>query len=207
MEWLQCLSAVHIVRWLCVGSRFWRRSKTATTNQMGRSNLLSQHTSTFLLCRSLPFSISSASTQCRLGWKPGLLERGRSSNLWYLQEFHEGSLRVASFSSASDSQGCLSQALKFQARFFVFGGVTVLAVCTTDADRYGEDFAFEGCAGHNGRNWLVAPAAEETVKLLQCVRQSLARRMLKWRPSAATFGAGWRSLDSWRRAWCIEHCR
>ena len=72
-------------------------------------------------------------------------------------------------------------------------------------DRYGEDFAFEGCAGHNGRNWLVAPTAEETVKLLQCVRQSLARRMLKWRPSAATFGAGWRSLDSWRRAWCLEH--
>mmetsp|Transcript_2225 Transcript_2225/g.6338 ORF Transcript_2225/g.6338 Transcript_2225/m.6338 type:complete len:229 (-) Transcript_2225:101-787(-) len=39
-------------------------------------------------------------------------------------------------------------------------------------DRLGEDFAFESCAGHNGRIWLVAPTAEETVKLLQCVRRS-----------------------------------
>ncbi|CAE8612566.1 unnamed protein product, partial [Polarella glacialis] len=39
-------------------------------------------------------------------------------------------------------------------------------------DRLGKDFSYELCAGTNGRVWLVAPTARETVLLLQAIRRS-----------------------------------
>ncbi|CAK9081942.1 Putative exosome complex component rrp40 (Exosome component 3) (Ribosomal RNA-processing protein 40) [Durusdinium trenchii] len=39
-------------------------------------------------------------------------------------------------------------------------------------DRLGKDFAYELCVGQNGRVWLSAPTARETVLLLQAIRRS-----------------------------------
>eukprot|EP00930_Biecheleria_cincta_P076411 TRINITY_DN63631_c0_g1_i1.p1 TRINITY_DN63631_c0_g1~~TRINITY_DN63631_c0_g1_i1.p1 ORF type:complete len:239 (+),score=37.34 TRINITY_DN63631_c0_g1_i1:35-718(+) len=39
-------------------------------------------------------------------------------------------------------------------------------------DRLGRDFAYELCVGQNGRVWLLAPTARETVLLLQAIRRS-----------------------------------
>merc|ERR1712228_938332 len=39
-------------------------------------------------------------------------------------------------------------------------------------DRLGQDFAYEICTGQNGRVWLRAPTARETVLLLQAIRRS-----------------------------------
>uniref|UniRef100_A0A7S2QBZ1 Ribosomal RNA-processing protein 40 n=1 Tax=Zooxanthella nutricula TaxID=1333877 RepID=A0A7S2QBZ1_9DINO len=39
-------------------------------------------------------------------------------------------------------------------------------------DRLGQDFAYELCVGGNGRIWLLAPGARETVLLLQVIKRS-----------------------------------
>mmetsp|Transcript_158767 Transcript_158767/g.280483 ORF Transcript_158767/g.280483 Transcript_158767/m.280483 type:complete len:228 (+) Transcript_158767:108-791(+) len=39
-------------------------------------------------------------------------------------------------------------------------------------DRLGQDFPYELCVGQNGRVWLSAPTARETVLLLQAIRRS-----------------------------------
>mgnify|MGYP002804393234 FL=1 len=39
-------------------------------------------------------------------------------------------------------------------------------------DRLGKDFAYELCVGQNGRVWLSAPTARETVLLLQAIKRS-----------------------------------
>mmetsp|Transcript_69281 Transcript_69281/g.192945 ORF Transcript_69281/g.192945 Transcript_69281/m.192945 type:complete len:231 (+) Transcript_69281:61-753(+) len=39
-------------------------------------------------------------------------------------------------------------------------------------DRLGQDFAYELCVGQNGRVWLLAQTARETVLLLQAIRRS-----------------------------------
>jgi len=48
----------------------------------------------------------------------------------------------------------------------------LVAVDCTVLDRLGKDFAFEACVGQNGRVWLNAQTARETVLLLQAVRRS-----------------------------------
>mmetsp|Transcript_7234 Transcript_7234/g.14942 ORF Transcript_7234/g.14942 Transcript_7234/m.14942 type:complete len:228 (-) Transcript_7234:66-749(-) len=39
-------------------------------------------------------------------------------------------------------------------------------------DRLGQDFAYELCVGQNGRVWLSAPTARESILLLQAIRRS-----------------------------------
>ena len=39
-------------------------------------------------------------------------------------------------------------------------------------ERLGKDFAFELCVGENGRVWLSAATARETVLLLQAIKRS-----------------------------------
>ncbi|CAE7250089.1 Exosc3 [Symbiodinium sp. CCMP2592] len=48
----------------------------------------------------------------------------------------------------------------------------LLAIDCFILDRLGKDFSYELCVGQNGRVWLVAPTARETVLLLQAIKRS-----------------------------------